>query len=236
MKVQTYVAILCVCVLGIVVAFKLNADPAPSIGQPGNETSKSDGSNPQHGDARPSPGSNKQTNDSNRVPVHVPEPVPDGHLRASDLVGEARQALAKLNKTLKKAGVDLVPGSAVIDKDDLPVFTTMIKNDHMVVKEAEEGVREIQRQYCAEMVKDIRETVEAGGQPKYANISGTQMPRNRHPYDLFITASHHGQVYLMTLPHTKQVMDSVDRLRANKSFRLANAKNVLKPLFKESKR
>lgn len=163
-------------------------------------------------------------------------PVPSGYVRASELPAGAKKCLEIVNNTLRGVGDEEISGNRIIASEDISVFESMATADNDAIRDTDKSIRKLQGEYVPEMVKTIQEHVAQGKAPPYQNITGSSLPKQKHPYDFFITTSHQGSVYLMTLPYTPQVMDLADRLRNNESMRLTNIRSVLKPLFKETSR
>lgn len=161
------------------------------------------------------------------------DPRSSSFTRASELVGKERLCFEIVNNTLQRAGDAPIPNHFAIAIDDIAFFEHAVSSDNDAIRASDKAIRGLQVTYIPQMVKTIEDCLAHGKEPPYENISGRSLPKSGHPYDLYVTTAHRGSTYLLTLPHSTEVMNMVDQLRGCESLRLANFRSVIKPLFKE---
>jgi hypothetical protein len=160
----------------------------------------------------------------------LPDLVP-----VSELPKSAMKHLNCVNRVLKAAGEAEIAADATIRKEDIPVLEAICASDNAAINDADRVLMDIQSSQATEMVKTLQDCAAKGLAAPYENITHTGMPRNPHRYDRFVTTSFNGALFLYTLPHSKEVMDGVDRLSAANESRLANIRTIIRPLFNGEK-
>lgn len=155
-------------------------------------------------------------------PERAPVTIQDGprEFKIADLTGLHEKNITLLNRVMKKSGRREVGPDATISDDELGQLADMLSASSDAINEAADAVLDFQEPYAEKMGSVIKEAVDAGKPVPYKVLLKGVLPKNRRPYDQFVTTSYLGVVYLLTVPVSADLMELVDQRKMTEELRL----------------
>jgi len=152
----------------------------------------------------------------------VPVTIQDGprEFKVADLTGLHEKNITRLNRVMKKSGRGEISPDATISDDELGQLADMVSATSDAINEAADAVLDFQSPYAEKMGSAIKEAVDAGKPVPYRVLPKGVLPKNRRPYDQFVTTAYKGVVYLLTVPVSADLMELVDQRGMTEELRL----------------
>jgi hypothetical protein len=148
----------------------------------------------------------------------VPAPQPPSR-RVGELPPQHIDAIAEVNRVLKESGRQPIAPTEALAPTELELLTDMVKNCNAEINLAAEKVLDHTDNLAKRMAQEILACVKDGKPVPYEALPRGILPP-REPYDLFVTTTHMGVVYLARAPKTQAALDVVDSQRMAERLRL----------------
>jgi hypothetical protein len=154
-----------------------------------------------------------------RAVVAVSDTSAPKMFEVASLTGLHETNVTQFNRAMKRAGRKQLLPDDLLSDDDLGRLAEMHSACSKAINVAASAVSDFQAPYGKAMSSAVREAVDAGETVPYTVLPKGRLP-HRGPYDLLVTTSYLGVVYLLTIPVDAKLREVVEMQRLAEDLRI----------------